>query len=149
MSEIDATPARSPWAWRFVFAGGAIASVAIVVAIQLASPKPAETVAVAPGLVSPKLTPGASAKADPTTAAIASSPLLSTASVQRIAQSTTFAVSTAELEWRARSVEALAQPAALTVDPLESSRLSITPIDITPLSVAPLTVPALGSNGSK
>lgn len=154
MSRIDATPARSAWGWRFVFAGGAIASVAVVIAVRLASPNATAPigVAVAPGVVSPNglVSPKPKGEADPTAAPIASSPLLSTASVQRIAaRSTTVEVSAAELEWRARSVKALAQPDALTVDPLESSRPDISPIDITPLSVAPVTVPAIGSNGSK
>ena len=88
--------------------------------------------------------------ANPTDTAIPSSPLLSTASVQGAAlRGVTFEVSAAELEWRSRAVQALDEVAALTMEPLEQSRLSINPIDITPLSVAPVTVPAMGSSGSK
>lgn len=142
MSKIDAPQPR--WGWRLAIAGGAIASVAIVVAIQLASPA-------APGLVSPKPPQevvSSAAEAKPTATTIASSPVLSMASASGAATSrTVFAPSAGQLEWRARAVQALEQPAALVVEPLDATRQQIEPIDITPLSVAPLTVPVLNSGG--
>lgn len=154
LSQLDAAQPR--WGWRLPIAGGAIASVAILVALQLVAPKPEAPAMVAvaspmtTGPVPPKPTPEALAKADPTAAPIASSPLLSTVSVRRAATRTTvFSPSAAELEWRARAVQALEQPAALVVEPLEQQRLSIDPIDITPLTVAPLAASGAGGAGNK
>jgi len=150
MSRIDVSDATRPrWGWRLAIAGGAIATlVAIAATYDLGGrfASPTETGVSVAG----KTTPEVVHPTNPTAATVPSSPVLSTASVQRIAsRSTAFEVSAAELEWRARAVQALDEVAALTVDPLEQSGLSINPIDITPLSVAPLTVPAIGSSGSK
>ena len=151
MAKIDAAQPR--WGWRLAVAGGAIAGVAILVATLRVSPKPDAPAMVAvaspmtTGPVSPKPTPEALAKADPTAAPIASSPLLSTVSVQRAATRTTvFSPSAAELEWRARAVQALEQPAALIVEPLDQPRLSIDPIDITPITIAPLNTGGAGAS---
>jgi hypothetical protein len=61
------------------------------------------------------------------------------------ARRVTYEVSAAELEWRARGLQALAGPVAQQVNALEHPALAIEPIDVAPLVVAPLTVPALAN----
>lgn len=144
MATIDAPQPR--WGWRLAIAGGAIGVVALTTAIVWRTPvAPATQIAAAPPVAAPT-----SRIADPTATPIASSPVLSTASVRHSAtQRVVVMPSAEELAWRARAVQALDQPDALVVEPLEHPRLSIDPIDITPLSVAPLTVPVLNSGGSQ
>ncbi len=153
MSRIDAAQPR--WGWRLAIAGGAIGAIgAVILAATLrvspTSEAPAMVAVASPmtaGPVSPKPTPEALAKADPTATTIASSPLLSTVSMQRAATRTAvFSPSAAELEWRARAVQALELPAALIVEPLEQPRLSIDPIDITPITIAPLNTGGAGAS---
>lgn len=150
MSRIDAAQPR--WGWRLAIAGGAIGAVILAATLRV-SPKseaPAMVAVASPmttGPASPKPTPEALAKADPTGSPVASSPLLSTVSMQRAATRTAvFSPSAAELEWRARAVQALELPAALIVEPLEQPRLSIDPIDITPITIAPLNTGGAGAS---
>lgn len=142
MSTIDLPQRR--WGWRLAIAGGAIGAVALTsVAVwrtsgsaNVIAPPVMQTASVAQN-VAP----------NPTAAPVVSSPLLSTASMQRAATPrVVFTPSAEELAWRARAVQALEQPVALVVEPLEQPRLSIDPIGITPLSVAPLTVGGAGAS---
>lgn len=145
MTRIDAAPPR--WGWRLAIAGGAIGAVALTSIVMWRASS-------ATAVIAPAATQSASASQNvephPTAAPIVSSPLLSTPSVARTAtERVIFTPSAEELAWRERAVQALEQPAALVVAPLEQPRLTIDPIDITPLSVAPLTVPGMGGASNK
>lgn len=142
MRRIDAAQPR--WGWRLAIAGGAIGAVTLTTAVLWRTPGSSNVNA---PVTAQAASIAQNAGVNPTPAPVVSSPLLSTASAQRAAtRQAVFTPSAEELEWRARAVQALEQPAALVIEPLEQPRLSIDPIDITPLSVAPLTVPFLASN---
>lgn len=147
MSRIDVLDRRATavrWGWRLAMAGGAIGAVALSTAVMWHEP----TASVPPVV-------DVAASATPSTAPIAAPPVLTTPDVtivvpmpQRAAQ-TAFAVSAAELEWRARAVPALAEPDALHVEPLQQPALTVAPLDIAPLTVSPLVVVTTGAGGSK
>ena len=143
IERLDDRARRSRWGWRFAIACGAIGAVALTTVVLWKTPAvkiagEPQLAATAPNVV-----------ANPTTAPIVSSPVLSTVSVKHAARrGITFAVSAAELEWQARAVPALERPDALQVEPLTRPEIAVEAIDITPLSVAPLTVTALSGTGA-
>lgn len=118
--------------WRYLFAGGAIASVALIALVSgpfnptIPNPTISNPTVINPTVVKPAL-------AHPTAASQVSSPIASV----------NYAISTAEIEWRAR-----ATPALDLVEPLEMKSLELKSIDITPLGVAPLMVSALGDGSN-
>lgn len=147
MSRISAEqPARFPW--RFVFAGGAIASVALITFASWPSNSQFHNPTISnPTLVNPTVINGIAAN-NPTAAPNRPSPVMSvvTKNAARVDPAASFAPSEAELEWRsANAPPALERPA-----PLEKVKsLEMKTIDnITPLTVAPLMVLALGDDGS-
>jgi hypothetical protein len=141
-------PSRFPW--RFVFAGGALASVALVAFVSWQRNPAISNLAVSnptisnPPLINPTVI---NSSAHPTAGADASSPLTST--VMRTAALATppqtfHALNAAEQAWLERGVPALEDPKAPEV-----TTIHIAAIDIEPLRVAPLVVPALGDEQSR
>lgn len=129
-------------AWRFVFAGGAIASVALVAFASWpgnsAMPNPSIS---NPTLINPTVI---NSQTHPTAGIRTSSPVTSV-NAARIERAAVFTPSEAEMEWSANAPPALERP-----DPLKKAEtLELKLIDnITPLGIAPLVVPALGDDGS-
>lgn len=133
----------SRFAWRYVFVGGAIASVAVVAFVSWpANSAISQSTISNPTLVNPTVI---NSRVDPTTPAARTSPVTSV-NAARIERAASFAPSEADLEWSANAPPALERP-----EPLERVKsLEMKPIDtITPLGVAPLVVvPVLGDDGS-
>ncbi len=133
-------PAR--FAWRWVFAGGAVASVALMAVLSWPSnPTIPNSTISNPTVINPRII---NASTNPTTIVGSASSTTSVVSTARIERTVQYAPSAAELEWRAR-----ATPALDHLDPLEVKSLELKSIDITPLGVAPLTVPALGDGSNR
>ena len=136
-------PAGFPW--RFVFAGGAIASVALVAFVSWPTNPTIPTPTIpTPTLINPTVI---NSKLDPTAAADATSPLLSvsrTAAANDSGQLVLATLTDADQEWLSRSVPALEHPELMTVRPL-LGRAQVA-IDIEPIRVAPLVVLAIGDD---
>jgi hypothetical protein len=131
---------RPRFVWRYVFAGGALAAIAIVsvASFRSADGRISDTPIINTPIINASKTPAQ----NPTGVEPPTSPL---PSVERVAARTAaVTMSTAEMEWRARATPALDQP-----DPMEVRALELKSIDIAPLGVAPLVVPALGDGQNR
>jgi len=130
----------SRFAWRYVFAGGAIASVALVAFASLhnrAIPNPTIST---PTLINPTVI-NPMASANPTAAGASASPLPSM--VRTTADESGRMVFAADADQAGMSIPALEHPELMTpVKPL-SEVAPIKAIDVEPISVAPLTVRAI------
>lgn len=130
---------------RYVFAGGAIASVALVAFVSWPNNSTIGNPTISnPTLINPTVI---NSNANPTAALSAPSPVTSVVKTKRVERTSArrdYAPSAAELEWMARATPALDTP-----DPLELKALELKSIDITPLGVAPLAVPALGDGSNR
>jgi len=131
---------RPRFVWRYVFAGGAIAAMAIVSVISFRSTPLSDTPITSNPIINASKTPAVY----PTGVEPPTSSLPSVVKTARIERAANVEMSTAEIEWRARATPALAQ-----ADPLEVKALELKSIDITPLGVAPLVVPALGDGQNR
>lgn len=143
MSRIDAAQPRWHWGWRLAMAGGAIGAVALTTAVMwheqpASAPSVLDVASAATAAVIPVATPE-----------VLTAPGVTIIVPMPQPARQTFAVSAAELEWRARAVPALAEPNALHVAPLEHTELMVTPLDIAPLTVPPLVAMTTGAGGSK
>lgn len=127
--------------WRFLFAGGAIASVALVAFVMW----PFNPTIPNPAISNPTII---NALADPTVAVNDPSSLASVARTVAAHDSGQLALAAmvdAEQEWSNRIVPALEQPELLTVKPLFDGA-PVKAIDIEPIRITPLMVRAIDDN---
>lgn len=145
MSRI-AVERSSRLAWRYVFAGGAMASVALIALVAWpfnpTIPNPAIS---NPTIINPTVI---NASANPTALKNDSSSLTSVARTVAAHDSGQLALAAmvdAEQEWSNRIVPALEQPELMTIKPLFEGA-PVKTIDIEPIRMAPLMVRAIDDN---
>ncbi len=146
MSRIAVTqPSR--FAWRYVFAGGAMASVALAAFVSWPNNPTISNLTIAnPTVINPAVISSTIA-AHPTAVKNASSPLTSIARTVAATdgeQSVLAALSDTDPEWSSRMVPALEQAEPMTIRPLSGAPIKA--IDIDPIRLAPLVVSAIGNN---
>lgn len=137
----------SRFAWRFAFAGGAIATVALVAFLSWPSKHTILNSPIADAKVGNF--PIVDSSMHPTVALNSTSPLTSvarTVAANGSGELVVASLSDADQEWLSRRVPALEHPELMTpVKPLLEGA-PIKAIDVEPMRVAPLVVPAIGDD---